>query len=132
MLDSSVLFKWRKAVTLSTGAVFYRNDSNDFFHDYYDYESTKFVTGASWEINPKLNAHIKLIYERRAYDARPLLDSSQTFEKDDIYSAYVSLFYKLRTNLSLGSTYIYRQKNSNEPSQKYSSSTGTLGLYYSF
>lgn len=130
--DSLVLFKLRKDVTLNAGAVIYWNDSNDFFHDYYDYKTTRFVTGASWDMNPKLSTYIKLIYERRTYNARPLIDFSQTLEKDDVYAAHAALFYKLRPDLSLGWAYIYSQKNSNEPSQKYSSSTGTLGLYYSF
>lgn len=132
ILDFLAMFKWRKNVVLNVGAVNYRNDSNDFFHDYYDYKAYKFFTGASWEINPKLSSYIKFIYEKRAYDARLLIDFPETFQKDDIYTANISLFYKLKPDLSLGAIYTYRQKNSNEPSQKYSGSTDTLGLYYSF
>lgn len=131
-IDGLVRFKWSPKVTLNLGGLYYWSDSNDLFHDYYDYDAYKIIPSVSWRINEKLSSWIKLVYEKRRYDSRPLSNSSNIFQKDDVYTASAGLFYKLNPDLSLGSVYTYRQKNSNEPSQKYSSASGTLGLYYSY
>ncbi len=131
-LDSQLMYKFSKSVVLNAGTVIYWNDSNDQFHDNYDTESYKFYTGFSWQINPKWSSSARVSYEAREYDSRPIIGSTDTFQSDDTYSANLVLNHKLSSNMTVGSSYTYRQKKSNEPSQKYSGSLTTLGLYYSF
>lgn len=108
------------------------SDSNDLFHDYYDYVADKYQVSVAFTVIPKVQSFLKLSYERRDYDNRPLLNDDTTVETDDIYTASLACFYKIRKDVSLGAIYTYRQKESNEPTQRYSGSLSTLGLYYSF
>ena len=130
--DSVIRVKVSKDLRLYLGFIYYRNDSDDQFHDYYDYEAYKVFTKAYLKLLPKLSAALKFSYETRDYDSRPLFDDPAVTEESDLYVATGGLYYKLLKNITLGFIYTYRQKNSNEPSQKYSSSVSTVGLYYSF
>jgi len=130
--DSEVRVKVTDALILRPGFIFYRNDSDDQFHDYYDYNAYKFYTKAHLKLCPNLSASFKFSYERRDYDSRPVIDDANVIEEADVYIGSGGLFYKFHKNITLGAVYTYRQKNSNEPSQQYSSSITTLGLYYSF
>ncbi len=131
-VDSDLSIYASNNTLLKLGFIYDWNDSNDLFHDYYDYEDFKFFTGVSVEWSPKISAFAKFSYERRDYHSRPLLDFVGVFENDDIYSASGGLFYKFTPNISLSGITNYRQKNSNEPSQKYSGLIFTLGFTYSF
>ena len=131
-VDGLARFKWSPSVILNLGGSYAWNDSNDAFHDYYDYDSYKIIPGATWQIDKNWSSWLKLIYENRRYDSRPLMGATNSFQRDHLYTATAGLFYKLNPGLSLGSIYTYRQKNSNEPTQRYSGATGTLGLYYSY
>ena len=130
--DSELIFRALKNLLLKSGFIYYFNDSNDVFHDYYDYHSYKYYASSFLQIDPKFSAYFKFSYENRDYHSRPLADHSAISQNDDIYTATASLFYKIHANVSLGANYSYRQKNSNEPSQKYSGSIFTVGLYYFF
>ena len=130
--DAEIILKVSKRIVLKGGFNYIRNESNYVYQDYYDYEAYKFYTKANLKLTSKLTASLKLSYERRDYDSRPLIDDSTVFQRDDIYVGSASLYYKLTRDLSLGAVYAYRQKNSNEPSQSYSGSISTLGLYFTF
>lgn len=132
VLDASLAYKWLPAVTLNSGTVIYQNASNDAFNDYYDYMAYKCFAGYSWQINPKLVSSGQLTYERRHYNSRSLVDVDDLAQSDHIYTLNLGLYYKLTNQLTMGSTYTYREKNSNEPSQQYSGSIGTLGLYLTY
>lgn len=131
-VDSEVRLKITDALVLRPGFIFYRNDSDDQFHDYYDYDAYKFFTKADLKLSAKWSAFFKFAYERRDYDSRPVFDDASVIEEADIYTGSGGLFYKFSKNISLGTIYTYREKKSNEPSKQYSSSILTLGLYYSF
>ena len=131
-VDSSPNFYLSEVALLIFGFNYYWNDSNDLFHDYYDYEGFKFFTGVSVKFSQKISGFARFGYERRDYDSRPLLNDAAVFENDDFYTGTGGLFYKFNNHVSLGALYSYRQKNSNEPSEKYSDSISTLGFYYSF
>ena len=132
IVDSDLSIYVSKKLLLKTGFNYYWNDSNDLFHDYYDYQGFKLSVGVSADMTDRVSLFSKFAYENRDYDSRPLTDQSSVFQNDDIYSVSGGVFYSFNTNLSLGGIYSYRQKDSNEPSQKYSGSISTLGLYYSF
>lgn len=108
------------------------SDSNDLFHDYYDYQADKYQISVAFTVIPKIQSFLKVAYERRAYEDRPLLNDPGTIEEDGIYTASLACFYKIRKDVSLGGIYTYREKTSNEPTQRYSGAISTLGLYYSF
>lgn len=130
--DSEFIFKIAPAAHLRGGFVYTRNDSNDEFHDTYDYDSYKWFTRISLKPCAKTTLSLRLSYENRDYDSRTLLDDPTVFQDDDIYSAMGALYYKLHRNVSLGLAYTYRQRNSNEPSQSYSGSISTIGFYFNF
>lgn len=130
--DTDLSIYLSKTMLLKLGFNYYWNDSNYVFNDYYDYEGFKLLAGLSANATDRISWFTKFAYENRDYDSRPLTDQSSVFENDDIYTASGGIFYSFDKNLSLGSVYSYRQKNSNEPSQKYSGSISTLGFYYSF
>ena len=132
VVDSEAAFRILENVLLKAGFIYYSNDSNDQFHDYYDYGHAKYYASLHWQWSSKVSAYVKAAYENRDYGSRPLLDQPSVFEDDDIYTGLAALYYQLQANMALGVSYHYRQKNSNEPSQKYSGSITTLGLYYSF
>ena len=130
--DTEINFLPQDNLLFKSGFVYFHNDSNDLFHDFYDYDSYKVYAGASNLWNPKLSASFRFSYEKRQYDARPLVDDASMSQDDDVYTAGGTLFYNIRNGLSLGLAYSYREKSSNEPSQSYSGAISTLGLYYSF
>lgn len=130
--EFSSIHKLHKDLALTVSAARVDSDSNDQYHDYYDYDAWKLSAGVSWQIDAKWTAFAKFAYEDREYDSRPLRDDLSVSQEDRLYTSSVSLYYKVNKDLSLGSVLTYREKESNEPSQGYSGSIGTLGLYYSF
>jgi opacity protein-like surface antigen len=135
-IDTELGFRISRDLYLRAGFAYYLNDSDDQFHDYYDYDSYRIHTSVRWRPCPvrlpKLHLTGRFSYENRDYNSRPLVDDAHTFESADIYTAAAGCYYQLHRNISLGVDYSYRQKNSNEPSQSYSSSISTIGLHYSF
>lgn len=131
-IDSRLSFKLNSAVILNVGGIVLWNDSDDQYQDYYDYTAYKISAGFSWQIAQRWSSSFKFTYELRDYDSRLTLTPEATTQSDDSYTALASLYYKINANLTAGSTYTYREKLSNEPSQEYSGALGTLGLYYFF
>ncbi len=130
--DADLTYRFSKTGSIKGGIQYYRNDSNDQFHDYYDFDSIRVWSGVNFKPRPNLSAFVRLAYENRDYASRPLIDDVRTLENDDVYTGTLGLFYPLGKGFSLGGIYTYREKRSNEPSQKYSGSISTLGLYSSF
>jgi hypothetical protein len=130
--EISSIHKVRKDLVFTLAVAGSETDSNDEFQNYYDYDAWKFSAGFSWQIDEKWLAFSKFSFEERQYDVRQLRDDSSSQQEDQLYTSTLSVYYKIDQNLSLGSILTYREKNSNEPSQQYSGSIGTLGLYYAF
>ncbi len=131
-IDAQLSYKWRPNILLNAGTVLYRSDSNDQFNDFYDYDAYRYYAGATWQIDAHWLLVTKFTYELRDYSARPIVSVPDEKQADDIYTTNLSLYYKVNSKLTIGSSYTYKQKDSNEPSQQYSGSLGTLGLFYSF
>jgi len=132
LIDSKLSFKLNSTVILNAGGTVTWNDSDDQYQDYYDYTAYKMFTGFSWRIAERWSSTFKFSYELRDYDSRLTSTPDLTTQSDDSYTALAGLYYKIDANLTAGSTYTYREKRSNEPSQEYSGALGTLGLYHSF
>lgn len=132
LADSEFIIRVAPKTFLRGGFNFYRNDSNDEFHDTYDYDSTEWFAGVRFSPFAKTTLSFKFSYENRDYDSRVLLDDPATFQEDDIYRSFAAIYYKFNRNVSLGLTYTYRQRDSNEPSQSYSGSLATAGFYLNF
>lgn len=108
------------------------NDSNDLFQDYYDYQADQYRVGVAFAVAPRIRSILKLAYELRRYEDRPPLEDPGTIQKDRIWMVSLACFYQINKELSLGGIHTYRDKRSNEPTQRHSGSLSTLGLYYSF
>jgi hypothetical protein len=108
------------------------NDSNDKFHDYYDYDASRYSIGGAVRFIPKVSSFVRFTYEDRGYSSRPLLDDDAVHQSDDIYTVSLACFYGLRKDVSLGALVTFREKASNEPTQSYAGSVSTLGIYCSF
>ncbi|MGH7198815.1 MAG: outer membrane beta-barrel protein [Candidatus Omnitrophota bacterium] len=132
LADSEVVVRVAPRTFLRGGFNFYQNDSNDQFHDTYDYDSYEWFAGVRFSPFSKTTLSFKFSYENRDYDSRVLLDDATVFQEDDIYRSFAGAYYKFNRNVSLGLTYTYRQRNSNEPTQSYSGSLATAGFYINF
>jgi hypothetical protein len=132
LADSEVVIRVAPRVYLRGGFNYYTNDSDDQFHDTYDYDSYEWFAGVRYSPFKRATLSFKLAYENRDYDSRVLLDDATVFQEDDIYRIFGGLYYKLHRNVSLGLTYTYRQRDSNEPTQSYSGSLATAGFYFNF
>lgn len=130
--DAELSVRLTKSLYWRTNFSYLWQDSNAAYNDYYDYEALKVRTALSAVLSRELSASVEFGYESRDYDSRTLFGDATRFESADIYSAGAALFYRVNKNFSLGTVYTYRQKNSNEPSETYSGSIGTLGVYSSF
>lgn len=131
-IETELSVRLARKTVMRAGFTYFLNDSNDQFHDYYDYRAYKLYLSAAMPVFDSWTMLGRFSYQNEDYESRPLLDSPQTFQNDDIYQVSIGLSKKLRENISLTGIYSYRQKASNEPSQSYSGSIVTLGLYTSF
>lgn len=112
---------------------YFTNDSNDQNADYYDYWSYKFnATAIIPLLTERLYGLLSVGYQRIDYGARQLVDDKTKTEKDDLYDISSSLIFDITKRTSLSINYVYRQNESNEPSQEYSGSMVSAGLHYAF
>jgi hypothetical protein len=132
--DAEVKIRLSSDLSVWGGFVYYQNDSNDQFHDTYDYDSYKFHVGTAFRVCSKVRSFARFSYENRDYDSRPTLDDSddEGGEGAELYVASAGLYYQFHKNVSLGAIYTYRARSSNESSQGYTSSVTTVGFYYNF
>lgn len=134
---------WRNTVEYSVGkffekdlvklfAEFYRNDSNDAYLNYYDYDSYRMGGSVSHMFTEKISGYLSLSRQYRDYRSRTLINDSGQKENDTTYLYTTALYYTLNNSVTLGASYTYRQNNSNEPSEKYSGSLASVSTYYRF
>ncbi|MDD5496334.1 MAG: hypothetical protein PHP46_04450 [Candidatus Omnitrophica bacterium] len=109
----------------------YRNDSDDQYEDYYDYNSYRLGCSIVHMFTDKFYSIGSFYWQKKFYDSR---QSSQeaVCEKDDLYIVSSSLYYDITPHFSIFANYSYRENQSNEPLQKYSGSVVTAGIYYNF
>jgi hypothetical protein len=111
---------------------FFVNDSNDKFHDYYDYQSLRLGPSMIYLITDKMSAYLSYNRQFKVYEHRTLPTDLTRRERDRGYTLTGSLFYDIYKNTTLAFSYTYRQNKSNYPALKYSGSISTLGLYCRF
>ncbi len=111
---------------------YYANDSNDNFLDYYDYDSLRLGSSMIYLLTDKMSTSFSYYRQFRNYSGRTIPGDNTRGEKDRTWVTSASVFYDLYKNTSLGLSYSYRQNLSNNPTQKYSGSITSLGLYCRF
>jgi hypothetical protein len=111
---------------------YFLNDSNSTYLNYYDYESEKLGSSFIYLLTDKLSAYASYYRQFRNYSARTIPGDPTDKEHDRGWVTAASLYYDMTKSATLGLNYSYRQNKSNNPSQKYSGSITSLGLYYRF
>lgn len=111
---------------------FYKNDSNDAFFDYYDYDSYKVLFLVSRKIIGNLYGLASFGRQWRYYDERVIGIGSTEKEKDKTWLANASAFYQITPYLSLVGTYSYRDNTSNNPLSEYVNFITSAGVYFTF
>ena len=112
-------------------AAFVRNDSNDKYLDYYDYNAYQAGFTFICLLTEKFYLYTNGSYEFRSYKGRSVPNKDED-EEDDTVIWNSSLFYDLTKSLTLGLNYSYREVFSNYEAQEYSGSIVSAGVYYSF
>lgn len=130
--DAGLSWRIDKKTQLNGFFQYTTQDSDDRFHDFYDYDASKFAVSLKRALPWRFIGTAGFSYENRAYDSRPLVDDKNTDQSDDIYTASAGLYWKLNKTVTFGGAYSWRQKESNEPSQSYSGSIWTLGVFSAF
>lgn len=111
---------------------FYENNSNESYLDYYDYFSYRTKVSLTHLFNDDLFGYCSFSRQMRDYRKRTLSGDSNSKTWDRTYVITSALYYNLKEDVSLGLSYTYRQNWSNEASQRYSGSTISTGIYYTF
>lgn len=134
VLQPDAALSWRvdKKTLLTAFYQYTWQDSNDQFHDFYDFNAWKLSAGLKRALPWRLTGTAGFSYENRGYASRPLIDDNNTEQTDDIYTVSTGLYWKLNKTVTFGGAYSWRQKESNEPSQSYSGSIWTLGVFTRF
>lgn len=121
-----------KKAMLKLSSEFFVNDSNDRFHDYYDYQSIRLGPSMIYLITDKMSAYLAYARQFKVYEHRTLPTDATRREHDYAYTLVGSLYYEIYKNTTLSLSYAYRQNHSNYAAQKYSGSITTLGAHYRF
>jgi len=109
-----------------------KNDSNERYQDYYDYWVYRLRPSVMYFFTEKFYTNVGFVYKYTHYkDRRSTMDSSKHV-RDNTYMVNTSLYYDISKNTTFGITYSYNENTSNDPYQKYSGSTITGGVFYSF
>ncbi|MBD3379865.1 MAG: hypothetical protein GF408_05325 [Candidatus Omnitrophica bacterium] len=108
------------------------NDSNDAYQDYYDYRLYRVRPSIMYFFTDKFYTDLSFIYRHTWYKDRRNTEDVSEKVRDNTYITTASLYYDLTSSLTLGLTYSYVENTSNDPFQKYSGSTLTGGVFYSF
>lgn len=124
------LYIMNKAIVKAYLEVF-RNDSNYKFMHFFNYWSFKVRPSFIYMFTDKLYASGSFTFQKRNYDDR-LSSKNGEHVSDNTCSFSVSGLYDLTKSFTVAVNYSYRENTSNEPLQKYSGSTMTAGVYYSF
>ncbi|GEM_PF-1213542 len=131
-LDTELRFKPDKKTLLKAGYLYYVNDSNDLFNDYYDYSAHQVFFSVSKKLLPRLSLFYKFSIEDRAYDERPVAGVPGLVQDDENLANLLGLTYQWRSDLALTANFSYREKLSNANALEYSGVITSLGLRYSF
>ena len=111
---------------------YYANKSNVNYLDYYDYESLRLGSSMIYLLTDKMSTSLSYYRQFRNYEDRTIPGDNTRGEKDRTWVTTASLYYDIYKNATLGLSYSYRQNLSNNPTQKYSGSITSLGLYCRF
>ena len=109
-----------------------KNDGNDLFLKFNDYDRYSADGAVEWRLAEKILTVLKGGYDFTDYEERLIAAGSAETETNDYFYLSANLFYSLTQNLRFGVTYLYGQNYSNKPSQEYSFSNSTAGLYFNF
>lgn len=110
----------------------FRNNSNERYLDYYDYDSYKYGVSLTHLFDKKLSGYLSLSRQRRSYDHRTLVNNSGCRQHEDTYLLMSALYYSYSKSLTFGLSWTYRENHSNEPVDRYSGSLVALSTYYRF
>jgi len=109
----------------------YHNVSNDHYQDYYDYDAYRSKTTLIVFFTDKFYGMTSFAYTRKLFEERQTTESSMR-QRDRLYYYNLSLLYELTPSFTLATDFSYRENTSNEPTEKYSGSILSIGLYYTF
>ncbi len=121
-----------KKAMLKFNGEYYFNDANDKYFNYYDYQSRRIGLSLLYLLTDKMTAILSVGHQRKHFIHRITQVDRTSLETDKIFTAGASLFYDIYKNTSVGLNYSYRENDSNDPIQEYSSSITSLGLYCRF
>ena len=131
IMDYEVGFYPLKRIMFKTRMQVYHNNANYEYFKYYDYWSFKIKPALTVMLTERLYANTSFSYRQRRYEGR-LSSEDDEHVYDDTWGFGASALYDLTKSFTLVLNYNYRENASNEPLQKYSGSTLTGGVYYSF
>lgn len=121
-----------KKAMLKLSSEYFVNNSNDRFHDYYDYQSIRIGPSMIYLITDKMSAYMALNKQYKTYQSRILPTDTTRRENDRGYMLVGAVYYNIYKNTTLSVSCAYRQNKSNYAAQKYSGSITTLGLHRRF
>ena len=108
---------------------FGRNDSNDQFRDFYDYNYYRLTPIVIWKITRPLLLIAGAEYQRNAYDDRNFSGSEG---KEDLYAVFGGLHYEVNPNTSLVFRWNYIKDENSLPELEYQDSTVSAGVAFHF
>jgi len=129
---SRVDWKIQPNAQLHLGYRFFFNESNDEYLDFYDYQSHRIRAGLTLRPHAKVILHGSFTYEFKDYASRTLFVDPTTEQEDDAYTIHAGVRYRWYKNVAVGYSFLWRQKDSNEPTQEYNNIIQTLGIYFKF
>jgi hypothetical protein len=114
-----------------TNSIYY-NDSNDNFRDYYDYWAYRLKPAVLYFFTDDLYAMGSIIYKHTNYDDRRSREDVNNVINDNKLIYNLSLYYNVTTHLALNIVFSYRENYPDDPYFKYSGSSFSTGLSYTF
>jgi len=118
--------------TASLANEFYINDSNYDYQDYYDYWVYRIRPSITYYLSDEFYVNASFTYRYTDYKNRNNSEDSNKRVHDNTYIATASVYFDLTEEFTMGITYSYRENRSNDPIQKYSGSTVSAGVYYTY
>jgi hypothetical protein len=119
-------------VMFKLGNNYYFNSSNDQYQDYYDYWAYKIRPSVLFYFTDKFYAYGSFSYMYKHYTERRSTENVNRKVREYNYRINTSFYYDLTNNVTLGLTYSYVENRSNDPFYKYSGSTVSGSVGYTF
>jgi len=107
------------------------NESNDQYFDFFDYFTYRIGSSVIQIFTKKLYGIASFYYQRKNYYERRCTDKDKE-QRDNLYTVSGSLMYDITKSISVFVNYSHSENHTNEPTERYSDSLYTAGLYYSF